>query len=132
MLTDTTLRSAVEALWDKLWAGGLSNPLDAIEQLSFLLFLKRLDEREQDAEKLARLRQQPHPPTFPDPKLRWSHWTRLEAKAALAYVRDHVFPFLKALASPESGTGVPPVSQEASPLLNPKTAFQKGLLVRGG
>ena len=47
MLTDTKLRSDVEALWDKLWAGGLSNPLDAIEQLSFLLFMKRLDEREQ-------------------------------------------------------------------------------------
>jgi type I restriction enzyme M protein len=39
MLTDTTLRSAVEALWNKLWSGGLANPLDAIEQLSFLLFL---------------------------------------------------------------------------------------------
>lgn len=36
MLTDTTLRSAVEALWDKLWTGGLVNPLDAIEQLSLL------------------------------------------------------------------------------------------------
>lgn len=45
MLTDTNLRSAVDALWDKLWSGGLSNPLDAIEQLSFVLFLKRLDER---------------------------------------------------------------------------------------
>jgi type I restriction enzyme M protein len=56
MLTDTTLRSAVEALWDKLWSGGLANPLDAIEQLSFLLFLKRLAEREQDAERAAKLR----------------------------------------------------------------------------
>ena len=33
MLTDSNLRSAVDALWDKLWSGGLSNPLDAIEQL---------------------------------------------------------------------------------------------------
>ena len=44
MLTDSNLRSAVDALRDKLRSGGLSNPLDAIEQLSFLLFLKRLDE----------------------------------------------------------------------------------------
>jgi type I restriction enzyme M protein len=51
MLTDTALRSKVDAQWDKLWAGGLSNPLDAIEQLSFLIFLKRLDEREQDADR---------------------------------------------------------------------------------
>ena len=35
MLTDTNLRAAVDALWDKLWSGGLSNPLDAIEQWSF-------------------------------------------------------------------------------------------------
>ena len=49
MLTNITLRAQVDALWDKLWSGGLSNPLDAIEQLSFLLFLKRLDEREDAA-----------------------------------------------------------------------------------
>lgn len=48
MLTDTNLRSAVDVLWDKLWSGGLSNPLDAIEQLSVLLFLKRFDEKEQE------------------------------------------------------------------------------------
>jgi type I restriction enzyme M protein len=35
MLTGSQLRSKIDALWDKLWNGGLSNPLDAIEQLSF-------------------------------------------------------------------------------------------------
>jgi hypothetical protein len=35
MLTDPTLRSQVDALWDKFWTGGLSNPLDAIEQFSY-------------------------------------------------------------------------------------------------
>ncbi|HXG88453.1 MAG TPA: class I SAM-dependent DNA methyltransferase [Vicinamibacterales bacterium] len=97
MLTDTTLRSAVETLWDKLWSGGLANPLDAIEQLSFLLFLKRLDEREQDAERAATLRGKTFTPVFPDPKLRWSYWTQLRADEALKHVREHVFPFLKTL-----------------------------------
>jgi type I restriction enzyme M protein len=60
MLTDTTLRSAVEALWDKLWSGGLANPLDAIEQLSFLLFLKRLDERESRTPSAQAARQEVH------------------------------------------------------------------------
>ena len=46
MLTDTKLRSQVDLLWDKLWTGGLTNPLDSIEQLSYLLFLKRLDDEE--------------------------------------------------------------------------------------
>jgi type I restriction enzyme M protein len=101
MLTDTTLRSAVEALWDKLWSGGLANPLDAIEQLSFLLFLKRLDEREQDAERAAKLRGKKFTPIFPSPDLRWSHWTQLPADTALKHVKEAVFPFIKTLG----GTG---------------------------
>lgn len=97
MLTDTALRSAVETLWDKLWSGGLSNPLDAIEQLSFLLFLKRLDEREQDAERAAKLRGKKFTPIFPKPDLRWSHWTQLPADKALKHVKEVVFPFVKTL-----------------------------------
>ena len=34
MLTDPKLRSQVDALWDKFWTGGLSNPLDAIEEFA--------------------------------------------------------------------------------------------------
>ncbi len=49
MLTDPKLRAQVDSLWDKFWTGGLTNPLDAIEQVSYLLFLKRLDDRENDA-----------------------------------------------------------------------------------
>ena len=97
MLTDTTLRSAVEALWGKLWSGGLSNPLDAIEQLSFLLFLKRLDEREQDGERAAKLRGKKFTPIFPSPDLRWSHWTQLPADKALKQIKEVVFPFIKTL-----------------------------------
>ena len=97
MLTDPALRSKVDSLWDKLWFGGLSNPLDAIEQLSFLLFLKRLDEREQDAERAARLRGKKHQPIFTEADLRWSHWTHLPAKEALQHVKEKVFPFINKL-----------------------------------
>jgi len=97
MLTDSVLRSKVDALWDKLWSGGLSNPLDAIEQLSFLLFLKRLDEKEQDNERAARLRGARFKPIFADPTLRWSHWTQLPAGEALKFVKENVFPFIKSL-----------------------------------
>src|SRR5436189_1503888 len=97
MLADTKLRSQVEALWDKLWSGGLSNPLDAIEQLSFLLFLKRLDEREQDNERSAGRRKAKYEPLFPDAKLRRTYWTQLPAEKALAHVKEKVFPFIKTL-----------------------------------
>src|SRR6266404_1981323 len=97
MLTDPKLRSQVDALWDKLWTGGLSNPLDAIEQLSFLLFLKRLDEAEEDRERDVHLHRTKRVPIFPDPKLGWSYWSNLKADEALKYVKEKVFPFIKTL-----------------------------------
>ena len=38
------LRSKVDRIWDTMWSGGISNPLSVIEQLTYLLFIKRLDE----------------------------------------------------------------------------------------
>ena len=41
------LKSKIDQLWNKFWAGGISNPLTAIEQITYLLFMKRLDELDQ-------------------------------------------------------------------------------------
>ena len=38
------LRSKVDSIWNTMWSGGVSNPLTVIEQLTYLLFIKRLDE----------------------------------------------------------------------------------------
>ncbi len=108
MLTDPQLRSKVESLWDKLWSGGLSNPLDAIEQLSYLLFLKQLDEREQDAERAGR-RGREYQPLFPKTeegqKLRWTFWSQLPAEKALKHMKEEVFPFLKNLGGKAGSFG---------------------------
>jgi type I restriction enzyme M protein len=103
MLADTKLRSQVDSLWDKVWSGGLSNPLDAIEQLSFLFFLKQLDEREQDAERAAKKRGRKFEPLFADGKLRWSYWSQLPGDKAITIVKEKVFPFLKRLG-PKTGS----------------------------
>jgi type I restriction enzyme M protein len=105
MLADTKLRSQVDSLWDKLWSGGLSNPLDAIEQLSYLIFLKQLDEREQDAERAAKKRSLKSQPLFSSEELRWSYWSRLPGDKALKIVKDKVFPFLKQLGSKTGSFG---------------------------
>lgn len=48
------LKNKIDQLWNKFWSGGISNPLTAIEQITYLLFMKRLDEldlkRQSDAE----------------------------------------------------------------------------------
>lgn len=98
MLTDPKLRSQVDLLWDKLWSGGLSNPLDAIEQLSYLLFLKRLDDEESHREKLARLRGQDYASRIPE-TMRWRHWIHFEGANALKHLREQVFPWFRALGS---------------------------------
>jgi type I restriction enzyme M protein len=49
------IKSQVDKIWESFWTGGVSNPLTVIEQLTYLLFIKRLDDRETQAEKQANL-----------------------------------------------------------------------------
>ena len=97
MLTDPKLRSQVDALWDKFWTGGLSNPLDAIEQFSYLLFLKRLDDRENAAEKQAKRKGTKYQPKIPK-EMRWGYWTQMKAEESLNHLKNVVFPKLVELA----------------------------------
>jgi hypothetical protein len=44
------IRNQIDRIWDASWMGGISNPLEVIEQITYLLFLKRLDELEKAEE----------------------------------------------------------------------------------
>jgi type I restriction enzyme M protein len=44
------LRNQIDRIWDAFWSGGIANPLEVIEQITYLLFLKRLDDLEQSYE----------------------------------------------------------------------------------
>ena len=101
MLTDPKLRSQVDALWDKFWTGGLSNPLDAIEQFSYLLFLKRLDDRENAAERQAKRKGIKYQPKVPK-EMRWGYWTKMKAEDALSHLKLVVFPGLVDLSEDAS------------------------------
>jgi type I restriction enzyme M protein len=101
LLTDPKLKSQIDGLWDKLWTGGLSNPLDAIEQLSFLLFMKRLDDEENRAEKQARLIGAEYKPRMPL-EMRWTAWSQMKAEDALKHVKEVVFPWLRTLGGEAS------------------------------
>ena len=101
MALDAALRSKVDALWTKLWTGGLANPMDAIEQFSYLLFLKRLDDAENRAESTAQRRGTTYTPRVPD-EMRWRYWKQLPAEKALKHVKEKVFPWFKALGDERS------------------------------
>lgn len=49
------LKSQVDKIWNSFWTGGISNPLTVIEQFTFLLFLRRIDESQLLAEKKANM-----------------------------------------------------------------------------
>ena len=42
-MLDPELKSKINQLWDRFWSNGISNPLQAIEQMSYLIFMKRLE-----------------------------------------------------------------------------------------
>src|SRR5579864_8491678 len=51
------IRSQIDAIWNAFWSGGISNPLEVIEQITYLLFLRRLDDLQTlEENKAARLK----------------------------------------------------------------------------
>jgi type I restriction enzyme M protein len=96
------LRSQVDRLWDAFWSGGISNPLEVIEQITYLLFIKRLDELHTAQEKRAnRLKRPIENPLFnrKQQNLRWSHFKNEAAKSMYDIVSLKVLPFIKELKS---------------------------------
>src|SRR5713101_7354778 len=100
------IKNQIDRIWDAFWSGGISNPLEVIEQITYLLFLKRLDDLHTlEENKSARLKKPMERRVFPQGKdskgrayedFRWSRFKHFEAKEMFALVNDHVFPFLRA------------------------------------
>jgi type I restriction enzyme M protein len=96
------LKSQVDRLWDAFWSGGISNPLEVIEQITYLLFIKRLDELELAQEaKANRLKQPIESSIFnsDQQELRWSRFKNEAAPQMYKIVSEKVFPFIKELKS---------------------------------
>lgn len=102
-MLDSDLKSKINQLWDKFWSSGISNPLQAIEQMSYLMFMKRLDDDEISREKNVLLKGDEYESIFKDcPDCRWSNWNNMAADEMLDHVRDKVFPFLRDLGGVDS------------------------------
>jgi len=90
------LKSKIDSLWDKFWSGGLSNPLLSIEQMSYLIFMNRLEDMDTFEQKRAQAKKLPYKSIFEGKEdCRWSHWKHYKADKMLAHVHDTVFPFIK-------------------------------------
>lgn len=99
------IRNQVDRIWDTFWTGGISNPLEVIEQLTYLLFIKRLDEVHTLAESKANMLDQPmENPIFDGSQnnLRWSRFKNFDPKTMYTTIADQVFPFIKNMGDQES------------------------------
>ena len=102
-MLDTELKSKINQLWDKFWSGGISNPLQSIEQMSYLLFMKRLEDEDIAREQDARLLGEPYESIYRgNEDCKWSHWANMVGEDMLAHVRDRVFPFLRGVGGDRS------------------------------
>jgi len=108
------LKSKIDSVWNDFWSGGISNPLEVMEQLTYLLFIKGLDERQTLAERKANRTGKPiENPVFPDgtftptgaatgrpyDDLRWNRFKNFAAADMFDVVSRYVFPFLQARAA---------------------------------
>ena len=105
------LKSKIDAVWNHFWSGGISNPLEVMEQLTYLLFIKALDERQTLAENKANRTDEPIDEViFPEgdqfrpeglvenrpyTDMRWSRFKNMAAAEMFEVVEKYVFPFLQ-------------------------------------
>jgi type I restriction enzyme M protein len=101
------IRSQVDAIWNAFWSGGISNPMEVIEQITYLLFIRRLDDAHTLEEgKALTLKRPMENRVFPKGKdakerdyndLRWSRFKNFAPAEMHLVVGEHVFPFMRTL-----------------------------------
>ena len=109
------IRNQVDRIWDAFWSGGIANPLDVIEQITYLLFIRRLDDLHTlEENKANRLRKPLERRIFPEGKdrkkrayddYRWSRFKHFAPAEMFTVVGEHVFPFLRTDLARQLGNG---------------------------
>jgi len=104
MLT-SDIRSQIDAIWNAFWSGGISNPMEVLEQITYLLFIRRLDDAHALEESKALVLKRPMAQRiFPEGKdnlgrpygdLRWSRFKHFAPAEMFSVVGERVFPFLR-------------------------------------
>ena len=94
------LKSKIDRVWDAFWSGGISNPLEVMEQITYLLFIRRLDDLQTLKERKAnRTGKSIEDPIFQpgEADIRWSRFKDFEPGVMHQVVGEGVFPFLRRL-----------------------------------
>ena len=104
------LKNKIDALWDIFAAGGLVNPLEVIEQITYLMFIHDLDEADNTRAKESAMLGLPYQSIFSEEvkigertisgnQLKWSVFHDFPADRMYSVMQEWVFPFIKTLHS---------------------------------
>ena len=109
------LKSKVDAIWNDFWTGGIANPMEVIDQLTFLLFIRRLDDLHTlEENKANRLKKPIENRIFPEghddqgqawDDLRWSHFKNFAPDRMFETLNNRVFPFLRNIQDSKTSFG---------------------------
>ncbi len=95
------IKNKIDKIWTDIWAGGITNPLTVIEQLTYLMFIRRLDEKELENEELANVSGEKVDFIFPQTptgqSMRWSRFKNNDPREIFAIMSQRVFPAIKAM-----------------------------------
>ena len=101
MITGAT-KNKVDDIWQRMWEGGVTNPIEVIMQLTYLMFMKSLDDKELEAENMEMLgmtAKHVFPQTEEGQAIRWSRFKDLPAEQMFDVVSQKAFPFIKTMHS---------------------------------
>ena len=92
------LKNKINALWEIFWTGGITNPLDVVEQMTYLMFIHDLDETDSRKAKESVMLGLSHRSIFEgNSQLKWSMFHDFPAERMYAVMQEQVFPFIKNL-----------------------------------
>lgn len=122
------VRNKIDKIWTDMWAGGITNPLTVIEQLTYLMFIRSLDEKELENESFEALSGEAMPKIFPQDEdgqsMRWSKFKTKDSRIIYDIVGTKVFPFIKAMNG-ESTSAFSRYMQDAMFLIPTPQVLQK-------
>lgn len=94
------VRNKIDKIWTDIWAGGITNPITVIEQLTYLMFIRSLDEKELENEQIENLGgevKKIFPPNEEGQAMRWSKFKTKDPRRIFEIISTKVFPFIKAM-----------------------------------
>ncbi|RXJ77868.1 DNA methyltransferase [Arcobacter sp. F155] len=96
MFVRSEVKSKIDSIWNKFWSGGIANPLDAIQQITALIFLKLLNENDNKAILQSSFTGEKYVSLFENDKMaKWDNFKELDSETMLETIRDEAFPFIK-------------------------------------